>query len=105
MIIWILALMFLGLISYLPISAYVKSKKPNGKIVLIAKKSHSNRTLHFTKGKEYTFFKVEGRLIINQDDISGYRDNYSFYKKDLTDGFKATNMYSKMVLNQIKEIR
>lgn len=79
---------------------FIKDK--NDVIILKAKRTHNNRTLQFTKGKEYKFYKFDDLLMTNEDDISRDRDNYTFCKEELLYGFEPTDFYSKLILSKIK---
>ena len=91
-----------GIIFGIPLSIYQKAKQKHGTVRLKAIKTHSNRTLNFTKDKEYMFYKNGDTLNINYDDNNSSRDIYVFYKQDLLDGFVPTDLYSRFVLKQIK---
>lgn len=84
------------------ISIFLESKKEKTIVILKCLKTHNNRTLQFTKGKEYKFYKNGDILLLNSDDLSKYRDNYSFYGVDLENNFDGTNFLSKLVLKNIK---
>lgn len=83
------------------ITVWLKANKENLTVKLKALKTHENRTLNFTKGQEYTFYKSGDHFILNSDDTSNHRDNYVFYKDDLDDHFTHTNLLSKLVLDNI----
>lgn len=85
---------------YIPISVYIRSLKKNGVVILKARKTHSNRTLKFVRGNTYTFYKNEDRLMLNTDE-EGFRDNFTFYREDLVDGFYPTDFYSKLIFNRV----
>ena len=93
----LIGILFVGIILF-----FIKDKNKNDIIILKAKKTHNNRTLQFTKGKEYRFYKIDNTLMTNEDDISKYRDNYSFCKQELLEDFEPTNIYSKLILMTIK---
>ena len=80
---------------------YLNSFKKYGVVELEALKTHSNRTVQFTKGNRYLFYKNDDRLILNQDD-TGPRDNFNFSLGDVTKYFKTTDRYGSFVLKQIK---
>jgi hypothetical protein len=104
-ILWlVITLLSLSIIIYMITLFFDKIKNKNGIVVLKAIKTHENRTLYFTKGKEYKFYKSNDVLMLNEDDISRDRDNYVFYGIDLTDNFQPTDMFSKYALKQIKYI-
>ena len=81
-----------------------KTKNDTYYIILQAIKTHSNRGLQFTKGKTYTFYKTGDHLTLNADDISQYRDNYSFYKRDLEEGFKTISVEGAKTMKNIRAI-
>jgi len=95
---FILLILVLVLSRY--IYAYLNARKNNGEIKLEAIKTHNNRTLSFTKNKIYTFYKSGDMLILNEDDL-GYRDNFSFYRDDIDSFFISTDLFSKLVLENI----
>lgn len=104
-ILWLVIMILpVSIIIYMLASFYNELKNKNGVVVLKAIKTHENRTLYFTKGKEYKFYKSNDILILNEDDVSRDRDNYVFYGIDLTDNFQPTDLFSKYALKQIKYI-
>lgn len=91
------SILFIELILFL-----IKDKNKNDVIILKAKRTHNNRTLQFTKGKKYRFYKFDNLLMTNEDDISRDRDNYTFCKEELLKNFNGTDYYSKLVLSSLK---
>lgn len=102
-IIILLISLIIGAILGIFISIYKRAKLKHGTVKLRAIKTHSNRTLNFTKNKEYMFYKNGDTLSINYDDNNSCRDIYVFHGQDLLDGFASTDFYSKLVLGQMKE--
>lgn len=91
-------------IFYNTITLLNKARKNGVMILLKATKTHENRTMYFTKGKVYKFFRSGDVLIINEDDSDlKYRDNYTFYGDDLFNYFEPTDLLSKAVLKNIKK--
>ena len=88
------------LLPYMSILA--KAKKEYGNMKLIASKTHTNRGLSFTKGKEYVFYKNGDILNVNTDDISNSRDNYTFYRCDIEGFFEPTDTYSRIVISNTR---
>lgn len=105
----IIMFLIFSTIIYVPIAnAYRTFKLANSNNCTISLKAtvdHNNRTLHFTKGKIYTFYKTGTTLMINEDDTSRDRDNYVFYKDDLDDHFVSTDLLSNLVLNKVQYLR
>lgn len=94
--------LLIGFLISIPINLFRRANKPTGLVILRANKTHTNRGLHFTKDKEYKFYRNGDYLLLNEDDISRDRDNYAFYNIDLSVDFVATDWYSSLVLKQIK---
>ena len=95
-----LSILFYFFVPYL--KALSRSRKKYGKLKLEAIKTHTNRGLSFTKGEEYTFNKIGDILIVNEDDISRDRDNYSFYRCDIEGFFKPNDTYSRIVVSNTR---
>lgn len=101
-IIFILITIFLMAYPYLNSFIDLKDKiKNNSKIVLKAKRTHSNRGLYFTKNKEYIFWRRDNNLYTDSDDLSRDRDTYVFYKEELNNDFLPTDDYSEYVLKKL----
>lgn len=91
-----------GLITIYIGSLWSKAQQGSGEVFLRSKTTHSNRTLHFSKGVVYKFYKTGDCLIINSDDKSQCRDNFAFYGKEINAEFEPTNLFSKFVLLNIR---
>lgn len=83
------------------VSTYIRALRKYGIIELVATKTHNDRTLKFKKGNRYLFYKNGDSLLLNQDD-SGPRDNFSFFKRSVLESFEPTDFYGRCVLEHIR---